>query len=296
MRLWAAQFLVVILAVAVLGASAGAQAPEVVREPGREPGAAFRDCPACPEMVVLPAGEYFMGSALSERPRERDEGPRHLVKIPSPFAIARYETTFAEWDACVADGGCNGHAPDDGGWGRGSQPVMNVNHADARAFVAWLNQRAGAEVYRLPSEAEWEYAARGGALGPFTWGLLASRDHANYGAEECCSGLAEGADRWVNTAPVGQFPANAFGLFDMQGNVWEWTADCYAPDYEPDPDEGGDKRVDSRAYEEDGCTHRVIRGGSWLVVPHLMRLAYRVRYPPGERRRMVGFRVARSVE
>jgi formylglycine-generating enzyme required for sulfatase activity len=275
---WSSHLLVVVLA-ALCAGDALAQ---------RRAGESFRDCAACPLMVVVPAGAFLMGSAEGEPLRELDEGPQHQVQIGNPFALGKYEVTFAEWDACVAAGGCNGYVPDDAGWGRGAQPAINVNRADALAFIAWLNRMAGAPVYRLPSEAEWEYAARAGSTSVYPWGYIVTRDKANYGTDECCAAHAEGADRWMGAAPVGSFPANAFGLHDMQGNVWEWTEDCYEPDYE-------DRAGDGSPHKTEACTHRVIRGGSWIVIPQYMRSAYRVRYSPAERKRLVGFRVARTL-
>jgi formylglycine-generating enzyme required for sulfatase activity len=168
-----------------------------------------------------------MGSPASEAGRDAAEGPQRPVTIARPFAVGKYEVTFAEWDACVAAGGCS-HRPGDNRWGRGSRPVINVSWDDITLeYLPWLSRKTG-KTYRLLTEAEWEYAARGAtsASAPskaYWWGDRASHEYANYGKDQCCDGLKQGRDQWVNTAPVGQFPANPFGLHDMHGNVWEWV-------------------------------------------------------------------------
>ncbi len=121
------------------------------------PGDTFKDCDVCPQMVVIPAGSFMMGSPSDEEGRDEDEGPQHRVTIRKPLAVGKYEVMFREWDACVADGGCDGYRPRDGLWGRGDRPVINVSWDDAQAYLRWLSRKSGAE-YRLLSEAEWEYA------------------------------------------------------------------------------------------------------------------------------------------
>ena len=213
------------------------------------PGKVFRDCPECPEMVVVPAGSFTMGSPSSEKGRYDGEGPQHRVTIPEPFAVGKYEVTFAEWDACVAAGGCYGHRLYDPGWGRGQRPVIVVSWEDAKAYVGWLSRKTG-ERYRLLSEAEWEYAARAGTRTRYHWGHSIGRNQAN------CDGCGS---RWDDekTAPVGSFPANGFGLHDVHGNVWEWVEDCWHGSYAGAP-------TDGRAWATGGdCERRVLRGGSW---------------------------------
>src|SRR5580704_1913158 len=151
------------------------------------------DMPGGPQLVVVPAGEFMMGSPPAEPGRGTFEDPQHRVVIQHPFAISKFDVTFEQWDACLADGGCGGYRPDDEGWGRGSQPVINVSWYDAEAYVDWLSRKTG-KAYRLPSEAEWEYAARAGTQTAFWWGNTASHDYANYGADDCCKGLALGGD------------------------------------------------------------------------------------------------------
>ena len=145
----------------------------------RQPGRRFKDCAACPEMVVVPTGSFMMGSPSSEKGRDSDEVPQHQVRIAQPFAVGVYEVTFAEWDACVSAGGCNGYNPDNRDWGRGQRPVINVSWNDAQAYVKWLYNNTGKR-YRLLSEAEWEYVARAGTETPFHFGMTISTDQANY--------------------------------------------------------------------------------------------------------------------
>ena len=260
---------------------AGARAREEAQRKEREkPGRAFRDCPECPEMVVVPAGSFMMGSAPGEESRGSDEGPVHRVTIAKPFAVGKYEVTFAEWDACVVAGGCGGHRPGDRGWGRGRRPVINVNWDDAKAYVRWLSDKTGKQ-YRLPSESEWEYAARAGTTTRYNWGHDIGRNRAN------CDGCGS---RWDNeqTAPAGSFSANPFGLHDMHGNVWEWVEDCWNERYVGAPSDGS-------AWTDGNCSRRVLRGGSWDFIPRVLRSAYRNRNRAGYRYFIFGFRVARTL-
>ena len=262
MRIWACLLAVVLV---VLGPSVGVSAAQV-----------FRDCPDCPEMVVIPAGAFTMGSPASEVGRNYDEGPQHTVMLRS-FAMGVTEVTFDEWDACVRAGGCNGYRPDDEGWGRGALPVINVNWEDAQAYVSWLSESTGA-AYRLPSESEWEYAARAGTTTPFHTGSTISTDQANYG---------DG-----NRGPkfVGTFAPNAFGLYDMHGNVWEWVEDCWHGDYGGAPSDG-------TAWTRGGnWCHRVLRGGSWRSSPQILRSADRLSYSARNRIDLAGFRVSRTLD
>lgn len=242
-------------------------------------GETFRDCPHCPEMVVVPAGSFMMGSPPWEEGRYNDEGPVHRVAFAAPFAVGVFEVTFAEWDACVSAGGCGGYRPDDEGWGRGSRPVVNVSWDDAQSYAGWLSRSTG-EDYRLLSESEWEYVARAGTSTRYWWGNDIGRGRAN-----CYSGRC--GERWGYTAPVGSFAANAFGLHDVHGNVWEWTQDCLNESYDSAPGDG-------RAWEGGNCSYRVLRGGSWYDVPRNLRAAIRFRYAPGNRIFNLSFRVART--
>ena len=246
----------------------------------KAPGHRFRDCEGCPELVVVPAGSFMMGSPAGEQGRDDDEGPVHRVTIGGRIAAGVYEVTFGEWDACRRGGGCS-HNPDDKGWGRGNSPVMNVSWEDAQEYVRWLSEETG-EGYRLMSESEWEYVARSGTETRYWWGGEVGRNRAN------CDGCGS---RWDDrqTSPVGSFSANAFGVHDVHGNVWEWVEDCWHGDYRGAPTDGS-----ARTRERD-CSRRVLRGGSWFAYPRYVRSAERYRIPSGNRYNNVGFRVARTL-
>ena len=261
-------------------------------------GVSFSDCSDCPEMVVVPAGSFTMGSPPDEEGRLDREGPQRQVTIARPFAVGKFEVTFDEWDACVSAGTCTSNkSPSDQGWGRGKRPVINVSWDDITAeYLPWLSRKTG-KTYRLLTEAEWEYAARGvtSASTPsksYWWGDKASHEYANYGKDQCCAGHKEGIDQWENTAPVGQFPANPFGLHDMHGNVWEWVEDCWHGSYEGAPTDG------SAWITLCSETSRVLRGGSWNDGPRGVRSAYRTRIRPAVRifEYGTGFRIARTLD
>ena len=245
------------------------------------PGREFRDCEECPEMVMVPAGDYVMGSSRGEVGRDEDEGPQHKVRMGEAFAIGKYEVTFDEWEACVAGGGCGGYRPDDEGWGRGRRPVVNVSWEDAKDYVGWLTHKTGKE-YRLLSESEWEYVARAGATAAYWWGDGIGNGRAN------CDGCGS---RWDNkgTGPVGSFGANEFGVHDVHGNVWEWVEDCWHGDYAGAP-------ADGSAWTSGGdCSRRILRGGSWLDFPRSLRSADRYANPAVYRHSFSGFRIARTL-
>ncbi len=253
-------------------------------------GRVFRDCPTCPEMVAVPAGEFMMGSPESERGRNKDEGPQRKITISKPFAVGKFEVTFAQWDACVAESGCT-HKPGDESWGRGRRPVINVSWDDAKQFVAWLTKKTG-KPYRLLTEAEWEYAARGVTRAsdphpPFSTGATINYKQANYDANFKYGSGPQGLYR-QKTLDVGALPRNAFGLHDMHGNVWEWVEDCYKSSYAGAPTDGA-------AVTSGNCPLRVLRGGSWNYYPQLLRSAYRYATAGGIRVENAGFRVARSL-
>jgi len=245
-------------------------------------GSAFQDCPGCPQMVVVPPGSFMMGSESGDS----DEKPVHKVSIAYSFAVGVHEVTFAQWDACVSDGGCNGYSPDDRGWGRGNRPVINVSWEDAQSYLKWLSGKTG-KSYRLLSESEWEYVARAGTTTPFHYGSTISTEQANYDGNYTYGSGAKGAYR-KKTVPVGSFPPNAFGLHDVHGNVWEWTHDCWNDNYQGAPNDGS-------AWESGDCSRRVLRGGSWSNDPWILRSALRLRYTVGYRNIDYGFRVARTL-
>ena len=252
--------------------------------PPVQAGAAFEDGAGLPEMVVVGPGSFTMGSTAQERKAlgviamfDHMEEPRHAVTIGYRFAVARYAVTFAQWDACVADGGCNGYRPDDAGWGRGRRPVINVNYGDAQAYVAWLRQKTG-QPYRLLSEAEWEYAARAGTVTWYPWGNAPDPARANYGNNH---------DR---TAPVGSYPPNAFGLHDMIANTAQWVGDCHHETYDGAPTDGS-------AWDADRpCALRNVRGGGWSLSGWSVRVAQRIGDPVAARNTHLGFRVARDLK
>ena len=240
-----------------------------------------------PQMVSIPAGSFTMGCKLGRDDIEGicldDETPPHVVSLKA-FQISRYELTFDEWDRCEAAGVCP-HA-EDMGWGRGKRPVINVSWDDAQTYLGWLNQQTGKR-YRLPTEAEWEYAARGGKESAYPWGNQASHAFANYGTDECCEGLASGKDQWIYTSPVGSFAANPYGLHDTAGNVYEWVQDWYGADYYRSSPASAPQGPSSGTY-------RVLRGGSWLIDAQLLRSASRFSLTPDDRRSYVGFRPAQG--
>jgi formylglycine-generating enzyme required for sulfatase activity len=252
------------------------------REQALKPGDSFQECAKdCPEMVVVPAGEFTMGSPSDEKGRNDNEGPQHRVTIARPFAVSKYDVTFADWDACVSVGGCpqEGGASD-AGWGRDRRPVIFVSWHDAKAYVAWLSKMTS-KPYRLLTEAEYEYAARAGTTTAYYGGGETGKNNAN------CSGCGSQWDR-RQTAPVASFAANAFGLHDMQGNIGQWVEDCYHPNYDGAPADGG-------AWLALPCQHRVWRGGGWNVNPQFLRAGRRAWNASVNQGNALGFRVARTL-
>ena len=264
------------------------------------------------EMVSIPGGKFMMG-LLNEvenifQAQLLDSNqmiPAHAVTV-RPFKLGKYEVTFAQWDACVEDGGCKterdpeGYIPDDEDWIRGNYPVINVSWDDAQLFIDWLNSKTGGN-YRLPTEAEWEYAARAGSTTRYSWGDDIGVNRAN------CIGCGSQWDE-KQTAPVGSFPANAWGLYDMHGNVSEWVQDCYHENYEGAPSDGSawtsscrtfDIEGEGLAYKDENYTDsdswRVLRGGSWYSITLHLCSGYR---ESGYRRKRYGpdrgFRLAQD--
>ncbi len=249
------------------------------KEKAATPRSEFAECKkGCPVMIVVPAGKFEMGSPENEPDRYETEGPRHPVTIAKPFAVSKYEVTFDEWDACVGAGTCP-HVADQ--WGGGQMPVINVSWDEAKTYVAWLSHLTGKK-YRLLAEAEWEYAARAGTTTHYSWGNDPGKGNAN------CNGCGSQWDG-KQTAHVGSFAANKFGLYDMHGNVFEWVEDVWHGDYEGAPTDGA-------PWTQGGDpSFRAVRGGSWFVIPQLLRTAGRFRVATINRDSNLGFRVGRTL-
>ena len=255
----------------------------------------FADCADCPQMIVVPAGTFLMGSPETEKGRGPEEGPQHHVTIPHAFALGRFDVTrdqyavFARATGASADAKCDWRNPKFRGapfTQTGNDPAVCVNWAEANAYTSWLSRKTGRR-YFLPSEAEWEYAARAGSTTARPWGETISHEEANYGADVCCGPLALGRDRWLTTSPVGSFPPNPFGFADVIGNVWQWTADC-GEDYARTPRDGS-------AATSGDCTKHIVRGGGWFHGPDAARSATRVADDASRRAADIGFRVASDI-
>ena len=239
-------------------------------------GTTFKDCNLCPVMAVVPAGSFMMGS----NDGQADTKPVRKVTIGAPLAVGKFEVTFADWDACVADGGCS-HKTFDIGCGRGKRPVIEVSWNNiTKQYLPWLSRKAS-KTYRLPTEAEWEYVARAGTTTRYSWDDKIGKGNA------VCNGCGS---QWDNkqTALVGSFKPNAFGLHDLHGNVWEWVQDCYNDSYRGAPTDGS-------AVTTGKCEGRVLRGGSWLHYPQALRSALRGRLKPDRLFIDIGFRVVRML-
>ncbi len=232
--------------------------------------------PLEPEMVVIPAGRFRMG-CVSGKDCAGDEKPVHEVTVGS-FALSKYEVTFEEYDRFTA--ATSRERMDDAGWGRGRRPVINVSWEDAVAYTEWLSVETDLR-YRLPSEAEWEYALRAGSVTAYSWGNEIGQGRAN------CDGCGS---QWggKKTAPVGAFGANAWGLHDMHGNVWEWVQDCWHASYRG-------AAADGSAWESGDCARRVLRGGSWFDYPRTSAPRTATGSPPADGSAVIGFRIARTL-
>lgn len=266
------------------------RAAPVASEPGVV-GRVFKECPSCPEMAVIPAGRTMIGSPEAESGHEASEAPRTIVQIGRPLAVGRDAVTFAEWDACVADGACGNHLPGDMGWGRGSRPVIFVSWHDAQAYTDWLSRKTNA-TYRLLSEAEWEHAARacidaGCRDLPFGFGPTIRPDQANYDSRQSYGG-GNKAQALRRTVPTRAFQPNGFGLFDIVGNVATWVEDCWNPTLAGLPSNGSARKTGD-------CSGRVLRGGSWNDPPIALRSAARAWDVATARQPQIGLRVAREL-
>jgi formylglycine-generating enzyme required for sulfatase activity len=229
-----------------------------------------------PEMVEIPAGSFRMGDLSGHG--LSDERPVHKVRFARPFALGVYAVTFEEYD-CFAR--TTGHdLPSDQCWGRGTRPVINVSWEDAVAYCQWLSAQTG-QIYRLPSEAEWEYACRAGTTTEYSWGDDIGCNHTN-----CLNSGSQWSGK--RTAPVGSFEHNPWGLYDMHGNVWEWCEDCWNDSYRGAPSDGS-------AWTNGKCERRVLRGGSWNNIESSVRAAYRFNHTTSFRYNGYGFRVAKDL-
>ncbi len=247
-------------------------------------GDTFRDCAQCPEMAPIPAGSFRMGAPAREVGAKPEEQPQRDVTFSTGFALSAREVTYADWDACAADGGCAYKAPDHG-WGREARPVVSVSYEDALSYVEWLSKKTG-QTYRLPTEAEWEYAARAGSSAPFSFGSNVLASQANYNGQYPYAGARETFRG--RTTPAGSFEPNAFGLYDMHGNAWEWTADCWTQSHAGAP-------ADGSAATGGDCSKHVLKGGAWNSGGWRLRAAHRIGKSVKAREFDNGFRVARDL-
>ncbi len=261
--------------------------PAESAEPKLADGQTIRDCATCPELVVINAGRFAMGEGSEGLEHQVSVTATQGVAIAAPFAIGRYEITFDEWSQCVGDGGCTSQ-PADENWGRGRRPVINVSFNDITLqYLPWLTGKTGF-TYRLPTEAEWEFAARGGAAAPAGQAYSFGNDGAllcQYGNSSDIAGTGSiCSDGFASTAPAGSLKANGLGLFDMHGNVWEWMGDCWLPQYSA-----------KAAKATETCTTRVLRGGSWASNAAALRSAARGWESQDKSKNSIGFRVARAL-
>ncbi|NQV84628.1 MAG: SUMF1/EgtB/PvdO family nonheme iron enzyme [Rhodospirillales bacterium] len=276
------------LAAAILPGDAFSKAPQVTSapepkssRPAYEPGQVIQDCAECPEVVVVPAGIFIMGLGGTSK----KSNPAHRVNIAKPFAMGRFEVKFSEWQACVDAEACN-NKPDDHKWGRKGRPVINVTYFDVKRYLSWISKKTGHR-YRLPSEAEWEYANRAGSTTAWWWGPKVDSNKAN--CKDCKSPWSDGGDKLHGSAPVGSFPPNRFGLYDTAANVFEWVEDCWNKSHKNAPGDG-------TARTEGNCRYRVIRGGSFYYYSKVARSAYRAKNPPNVKSYWLGFRVLRELD
>jgi formylglycine-generating enzyme required for sulfatase activity len=270
------------------------------QEQALKPGDSFKECLRdCPEMIIVPPGEFTMGSSNYEIGRYDDEGPQHKVVIAMPFAVSKFDVTFDDWDACVSVGECQ--QVTDSGNGRGTRPVINVSWDDAQRYMTWFSKMTG-HSYRLLTEAEWEYAARAGSTTAYYWGKEIGKGNAN--CTHC------GSNWGSKTSPVGSFKPNAFGLYDMVGNVLQWVQDCYQDHYLEAPTDGSAittpalrpelklaEKLLGRMYHLENCNSRdrVSRGGFWGAATQNLRSAHRFHNTADLRTDYLGFRVARTL-
>ena len=240
----------------------------------------FKECEFCPEMIVVPAGQFSMGAHEDEPASTSDERPQHEVIFAQSFSVGRFAVTFDEWDACLAAMGCS-YRPSDQGWGRGRQPVINILWSDAKEYVRWLSKKTG-RPYRLLSEAEREYVTRAGTSSGFWWGddfrpLQANSAHpADYSQPI-----------FGKTVPVDSFAPNPWGFYQVHGNVYDWVEDCGNDSYVNAPSDGA-------AWMTGNCNVRILRGGAFSRLPKSLRSAARLWSGGPNRMIYMSVRVART--
>jgi formylglycine-generating enzyme required for sulfatase activity len=291
-------------------AAEGIKFTEAAIAASKRAAVAFKECDYCSEMVVVPAGNFIMGSPASEIGRDKDEGPQQPVTIERSFAVGKFEVTVAQYKVFADETGqpvdnCDmwvitDTAPNAPGFPQdGSHPAVCISWDDAKAYTAWLSRKVGKE-YRLLTEAEWEYAARAGTTSRFYFGdddgqICNYANSADQPHRKFVPGAAKCRDGYIYTAPVGTFAPNAFGLYDMLGNAWEWVEDCAHDNYKDMP---AATKQTGAAWTNENCTSRIMRGGGWSNPPNLLRSAQRFRWSnikPDFRNNRIGFRVARTL-
>lgn len=319
------KFLLVInfLAAPICSAAEPAHPLSAAEERALRPKSVFKECDSCPLMTLVPAGRFVMGETKVDLGYDSWDGATPIeVTIARPFAVGTYAVTFEEWDACVAAGGCNLYSPSDGGWGRGTRPVIYVSWHDANSYVEWLSAKTG-KPYRLSSESEREYFTRAGTTTPFWWGSSITSDQANYHALNRFAGGPTSRFRG-QTVPVATFDANPWGLYNVHGNIWEWVEDCRNASNLGNPGDGRARTItmcqrrlfietdksyafescerpyegigqDARGVIVAGCTRREVRNGAWSSSPRHLRSAHRSSVVPTVRLDVLGFRVVRDV-
>lgn len=248
-------------------ATKGVQPLTPEQEQSLKPADSFKECENCPEMVVVPKGSFIMGTPADEPYRLKGEDPQHRVTIAKPFAVGRFTISFDEWDACLADGGCDGNKGSEREFGRGRMPAHGINFAAAKSYLAWLSKKVG-RTYRLPSESEREYFARAGTTTPFWFGKTISAQNANYDAANNYPGGPYGVTSRA-PKPVDSYLPNRFGLYQVSGNAEEWTEDCYNKRYTEDTP------TDGSPWLEGDCSKRMLRGGGWMSPALGQRSGYR---------------------
>lgn len=257
----------------------------------RKPKDTFKDCDQCPEMAVIPAGSFMMGTEKDEPGHYDNEVPKHTVSFARNFAVGKYAVTFDEWDACKADGGCNGYSPPDNNWGRGRQPVIFVSWNDAKNYVAWISRKSG-KTYRLLTEAEREYVTRAGTTTPFWWGAQISPALANYDGNFAFNSGPKGEFRGKPLL-VDSLNPNPWGLYHVHGNVLEWIEDC---SIDATWKSYGNAPSDGSPQTAKDCKAHMLRGGAWDDLPRTLRSATRGNAFHSARNYAYGFRVARDLE